>query len=125
MEVEKKLDELLMYFKEHSPTKDNLELHFINYDSKDLRIWSDKLYRDGFITIYPTPVNGITIDNPIYEITVEGQLFKGYVSVLEVQRLSLMRNRVVIVATTIGTSLAGLYGLFEILKYLLGCWCCN
>lgn len=73
-----------------------------------------KIIKDGYV-IETKNSDG---NNYSYSISFEGVIFQGYVSLNKLHRRAAFRNRVETLILTYGTFLAGLYGLFEISKWL-------
>lgn len=123
MEPIEKLDYVLEYLKSVDKTQ-VLEANLVYFDinpqhgedilSKDECLMAvDKLIRDGYV-VEKTSTMGITA----ITISFEGSLFQGYKNqakdLLTKRRLARFQSWTL----AIGTGLAGLYGLFEITKWI-------
>ena len=94
-----------------------------DFNGKWLKMALYKLERDKFIE-----AELFNKDDPkansIWLLSIEGSIFHGYIEQFSVLRTNRRLSRLQNWTLSIGTGLAGLYGLFEILKWFYHhfCW---
>ena len=89
----------------------------IAHTSVDILI--DKLIKDGYVE---RPYgSGNPLNDTIHRATLEGLIFHqngGYVNENKIAKIRSRKDEVYTYSVAIGTALAGLYGLFEIAKWI-------
>lgn len=110
-----KIDQVLNYLKINDSGASDKLSEFLKdktiqkYEFQQILV---KLEKDGYANFIKS------FDTGFYRISFEGSLFKGY---RVLGRANLLKQRLFLIrewSLALGTVLAGMYGLFEILKWL-------
>ncbi len=87
----------------------------IEVSESEMRRFINQLDEDGYIFL----------KDDLYIITIKGMIYRGYTKDFKASRVSRRVSRFHNWTLAIGTALAGLYGLYEIMKWLdhrFFCW---
>jgi hypothetical protein len=122
-----KLDALLRLLQNHegaigfNKILELLQKDKVEFDGKLLKMALYQLEKDNYV--YELNNIGDKTDT-IYLISIQGAIFHGYKKAKCQARWNRLKEKCRTLSLVIGTALAGLYGLFEILKWVFHhfCW---